>query len=73
MEKVQTDFASAELYVNENYLKCKHIYDFVLTWNQADFEKDEHPLDVIRSKITDFKKWLDDINRYIKDIPRGIL
>jgi hypothetical protein len=29
MEKVQTDFASAELYVNENYLKCKHIYEFV--------------------------------------------
>ena len=73
IDKVQNDFKAAEAYVTENYEKCRPIYDFINTWNQSEFEKEEHPLDVIKQKIMDLKKWLDDINKYIKDIPRGIL
>lgn len=48
LEKVHNDFTSAEFYVNENYEKCRPIYDFMNSWNQAEFEKDEHPLDEIK-------------------------
>lgn len=48
VQKVQTDFKSAESYVNENYEKCRPLYDFINTWNQAEFEKEEHPLDEIK-------------------------
>lgn len=48
LEKVTTDFQSAELYVQENYDKCRPIYDFINSWNQAEFEKEEHPLDEIK-------------------------
>lgn len=72
-DKVQNDFKAAETYVNDNYEKCRPIYDFMNQWNQAEFEKDEHPLEVIKQHITELKKWLEDINKYIKDIPKGIL
>ena len=37
------------------------------------FEQEDHPLDVIKHHIIELKKWMDDINRYIKDIAKGIL
>lgn len=48
MEKVETDFKAADSYVTENYEKCRPIYDFMNSWNQSEFEKEEHPLDVIK-------------------------
>jgi dynein heavy chain len=33
VDKVLTDFLSADVYVKENYDKCRPIYEFINTWN----------------------------------------
>ena len=30
-------------------------------------------METIKQRITQFKKWLDDINKFIRDVPKGIL
>ena len=33
LEKVKIDFKSAQNYVNDNYEKCRNIFDFQNTWD----------------------------------------
>lgn len=73
VEKVKKDFKVAHEYVNENYEKCREIHNQQSEWNIEAFVQEEQKVEVVKQKITDLKKWGEIINKYIKDVPKGIL
>lgn len=61
IEKIKSDFESAQKYVDEKYEKCRPIHNFKSEWNFDNFRAEEQKIEVIKARISELNRWQLDI------------
>jgi dynein heavy chain len=68
--KVEIDFASAKVFVNDTFAKARDIYDYLEQWDFEIYRRDEHTIQSIKDEMGKLKEWKDvDIPRYLPAQP----
>eukprot|EP00828_Plagiopyla_frontata_P006289 TRINITY_DN1271_c0_g1_i2.p1 TRINITY_DN1271_c0_g1~~TRINITY_DN1271_c0_g1_i2.p1 ORF type:complete len:1883 (-),score=297.33 TRINITY_DN1271_c0_g1_i2:372-6020(-) len=71
-DKVASDFSQAQTYVDNNYSKCRKIYECSKSWDQESNEKMTDQL-YLQSMIQQFTEWDKQLNTLFKDTSKGIV